>query len=161
MRAISAIIAVSVLIVGGLTPALAIDIDVIGGWSRTITAADLQAGAGSDLISTYESAADQASATIFNTAGNTDAWRVDVRRSDTNWHPNFVLSVRRTGDGTGGGVVSGGTVYQAITTTDAEFFSGTGDRSNIPIQFKLEGMSIQVPPSNYSTTVVYTVVDIP
>lgn len=159
MRATTAIISGLVLILGVVTPARAIDITVSGDWSRTITASDLQAGAGSDLASTYESASNQASITISGTGGNTDAWRVDVRRTDTTWHANFTLSVKRTADGSGGGGISGGTAYQAITTTDASFFSGTGDRTGVTAQLKLEGMSVQVPPATYSTTITYTVVD--
>lgn len=151
------IVAVLLLVAGQFSEA-EISIDATGGWSRTITAADLEAGAGSDLKSTYESAADP-SLTISGTAGNDDAWRVDVRRADTDWHSNLTLSVKRTGGGTGGGSITGGTAYQAIGTSDAEFFSGAGDRSAIPLQFKLEGMSLQVPPDTYSTTITYTVVD--
>ena len=130
-------------------------INVTGNWSETIDASDLQAGAGSDLKSTYESAADAGLLAISDTAGG--AWRVDVRWSDTTWHTNFTLSVKRTGDGSGGGSISGGTVYQVIGESNVEFFSGTGDRSGIPLQFKLGDMSLQVPPDTYSTTVIYTV----
>ena len=137
---------------------ITISIDATGDWSETIDASDLQAGAGSDLKSTYESAAGTGLLTISGTSGNGDTWRVDVQRSDTTWHTNFfTLSVKRTGDGSGGGSISGGTVYQVIGESNVEFFSGTGDRSGIPLQFKLEGMSLQVPPGIYSTTVTYTV----
>lgn len=132
-------------------------INVTGNWSETIDASDLQAGAGSDLKSTYESAADAGLLTISDTAGG--AWRVDVRRSDTTWHTNFTLSVKRTGDGSGGGSISGGTEYQAISTTNVEFFSGAGDRG-ILLQLKLDGMSLGIPPGAYSTTIIYTVEDL-
>jgi len=146
------------LLLAVAVPGHAIDIAATGDWSLTITCADLQAGPGSDLVSTYESASDAVLLTITNTGGG--AWRVYVRRTDTTWHGNFTLSVRRTGDGTGGGTISGGTAYQAIGETDAEFFSGTGDRSNIPVQFKLAGMSLQVPPATYATTITYAVVQL-
>jgi len=136
---------------------ITISIDATGDWSETIDASDLQAGAGSDLKSTYESAAGTGLLTISGTSGNGDTWRVDVRRSDTTWHTNFTLSVKRTGDGTGGGSISSRAAYQAIGLSDAAFFSGAGDRSGIPLQFKLEGMSLQVPPATYSTTITYTV----
>jgi len=138
----------------------AIEITATGPWSLTIDADDLVAGAGSDLVSTYESNADQAVIVISNTTGNEDNWRVDVKRSDTTWHNDFVLSVRRTGDGTGGGAITGGSGYQAVGTADSAFFSGAGDRSNIPIQLQLSGVSLQVAPNTYSTTITYTVVDI-
>ena len=137
----------------------AIDISVTGSWSETIDAADLQAGAGSDLTASYESATDQVLITISGTAGGGDAWRVDVRKVDTNWHSDLILYVRRTGAGTGGSV-SGGTDYLQVTGSDQAFFSGSDDVSGIPIQLKVSGMSIQVAPDTYTTTVYYTVVDI-
>ncbi len=135
------------------------DITATGNWSETIDASDLSAGAGTDLTSTYESAASQTLITISNTGGSSDTWRVDVRRADTTWHGDFTLSVQRTGSGTGGGPISGGTSYQAVGTSDASFFSGGGDKTDVPVQLKLDGMSVQVPINTYSTTVTFTVVD--
>ena len=138
----------------------ALDITVTGSWSRTIDALDLQSGAGSDLNSSYESAADAVSINISATTGASDAWRVDVRKTDTNWHNNFYLYVQRTSDGTGSGSISGGGSYQEITDTDQSFFSGSGDRSDIDFQLKLTGVSLQISPDTYTTTIYYTVIDI-
>jgi len=136
-----------------------IDIAVSGTWTLTSGPSDLAAGAGSDLPPSSESSVDQAAITISNTAGDADNWRVDARRSDTTWNGNLVLWVKRTADGVGGGSITGGTAYQEVSTTDASFFSGSGDRNGITLQLKLSGVSIQVPPNTYSTSVVYTVVD--
>jgi len=135
-----------------------ISITLTGSWSETINAADLTAGPGSDLQDSYESAADAASLSISGTGGVGDTWRIDVKKVDANWHGNFVLSVRRTSAGTGGSV-SGGDAYQQVTDTDNSFFSGSEDVSGINVQLKLSGVSIQVPPDTYTTTVYYTVVD--
>lgn len=137
----------------------AIDITAVGSWSLSITSADLVAGAGSDLKSDYESAADAVSISISATTGASDAWRVDVKKVDTSWHRNFILYVKRTSDGNGGSV-SGGTAYQQINKKQHPFFSGTGDVSGVKVQLKLSGVSIQIPPDTYATTVYYTVVDI-
>ena len=142
------------------TKAEAIDITATGSWSRTIDASDLVSGAGSDLVGIYESAVNATVLTILNTTGNTDNWRIDVRRSDSTWHGNFNLYIQRTSDGTGGGSISGGLSYIAIGTTDSQFFSGAGDRSSVNLQYKLTGMSVSIPPNTYSTTVVFTVVDV-
>lgn len=131
-----------------------------GGWSPSIGSADLQAGAGSNLISTYQSQPNLLGITISGTTGIADTWRVDVRRTDSVWNGLFILSVRRTGDGVGGGSVTGGDVFMAIANTDAAFFSGAGDLSNIAAQLQLQGVSLQVPPNTYSTTITYTVVDL-
>jgi len=134
----------------------AISITVTGSWSETIDALDLQAGAGSDLISTYESAAEAVSIDISATSGN---WGLDVKKIDTNWHSNLHLHVKKTSDGTGSGSISGGDSYQEVTDIDQSFFSGNGDRSNVNVQLKLNGVSIQVPPDTYTTTIYYTVTD--
>ena len=137
----------------------AIDIAADGTWSPTTTASDLTAGAGSELVSTYESTAGLLTIGISNTTGSGDGWRVDVRRSDINWPAGVTLSVQRTDDGAGSGTISGGAGYQAVTTSDAEFFSGSGDRTDVDIQLKISSVSLSVPPDTYSTSVVYTVVD--
>ena len=133
-----------------------ISITVTGSWSETINASDLQAGAGSDLISTYESAADAGSIDITETSGN---WAVDVKKVDTNWHSNLHLHIKRTSDGSGSGSISGGVSYQEVTDIDQSFFSGDGDRSSVNVQLKLTGISIQVAPDTYTATVYYTVYD--
>lgn len=134
----------------------AVSITVTGSWAETIDALDLQAGAGSDLIDTYESASNTVAIDIIAPTN----WRVDVKKSDTNWPANFQLYVRRTSDGSGSGSISGGTSYQEITDTDQSFFNGTLDRSNITGQLKLTGVSVQIPVDTYTTTVYYTVVEI-
>ena len=133
----------------------ATDISVIGSWSETIDENDLLAGAGTDLKNSYESPDDQVLITI---SGTTGGWRVDIKKVDANWHANLALSVRRTGSGAGGSV-SGGDTYTEVTATDQPFFTGSGGVSGIKAQIKLSGISIQVLPDNYSTTVYYTVVD--
>lgn len=133
----------------------AITIAVSGNWSETIDASDLQAGAGSDLIDTYEST-DPITIDILVTAGN---WGLDVKKIDGDWHADLHLHAKRTSDGTGSGSISGGDAYQEITGIDQGFFNGNGDRSSVNVRLKLTGVSIQVPPNVYTTTVYYTVSD--
>lgn len=137
----------------------AIDIKSTGSWSETIDSLDLQAGPGSDLIGTYESASNQIKINVESTMQN---WRVDVKKSDTNWHSNFQLYIRRTSDGTGNpqSSISGGTTYQQVTDIDQSLFNGYRERTDIDVQLKLTGVSIQIPPDTYATTVNYTVVEI-
>ena len=136
----------------------AISVTVTGSWSLTITSSDLISGAGSDLKSDYESAADAVSITISGTTGALDTWGIDVRKVDTNWHSDLILYVKRTSNGIGGSV-SGGTSYQQVTGTNLSFFSGSDDVSWINVQLKLSGVSIRISPVTYTTTVYYTVVD--
>jgi hypothetical protein len=145
-----------------LTKVEAIDLSATGGWNETVSESDLTSGAGSDLVGNYESTNDATNITISDCIGDSDNWRVDVRWVDEgSWHGDFALYVKRTSDGAGSGSVSGGLSYIEITSTDVEFFSGAGDRSNIAIQYQLTGMSINVSPTNYNTTIIFTVVDIP
>lgn len=127
------------------TVSLAISITATGGWSETIDADDLISGAGSDLKSSYESEVGATLLTISGCVDDNDTWEVRVSRIDYNWP--FTLLVKTSGG-----------EYQAITASNSPLFSGAGDTS-IPLQYKLEGMSVQIPPATYSTTITYTVVD--
>jgi hypothetical protein len=140
----------------------AIDLSATGGWNETVNELDLISGAGSNLVDTYESTTEATNITISNCTDDSDNWRVDVRRVDEGgWHGDFTLYVKRTSEGAGSGSISGELFYIEITFTDTPFFSGSGDRSNINIRYQLTGMSIDVSPNNYHTTVIFTVVDIP
>jgi hypothetical protein len=145
-----------------VTTAESIDIAATGGWSETVDQLDLVSGAGSQLVDTYESATDATSIDITNTLDKRDAWRVDVRRVDGGgWHGDYTLYAKRTSNGNGqGDIISGGLSYVEIMTTDREFYSGEGALWNVDVQYQLTGMSINVLPANYSTTVIFTVIDI-
>ncbi len=149
------IVACLFILLAAATVTWAISINATGQWDLTIDSSDLQAGPGSDLNPSYSSAVDQVILDII-AAGN---WGVDVNKSDSNWHSNLHLNVKRTSDGTGAGTISGGSAYQEITGTNQSLFSGSLDRNTINIQLQLTGVSITVPPDNYSTTVTYTVAD--
>jgi len=145
------------LIAAGEKGEAAVSITVSGSLSLSIDASDLVAGAGSDLIGTYESNSDQIVLDVDVGKGN---FRVDVSKINTNWHSDFQLYVRRTSDGTGSGKISGDTSYQEITDTYQSFFTFKKERTGINLQLKLSGVSVQVAPDTYTTTVYYTVVKI-
>lgn len=132
---------------------------VTGDWSPVIGAADLQSGAGSDLVPTLQSAANQAAIDITGLTNDSDAWRIDVRRTDSVWPVDFTLEVRRTSEGLGGGFIVSGQSYLGISVVDQLLCEGEGDRTGVEAQFRLGGISLQVPPDIYSTTVTWTLVD--
>lgn len=135
------------------------NISISGNWSRIIDASDLQSGPGSDFNPAIESATDQIVMGITGAGGR--SWRVDVSRIDTNWHANFVLSIRRTNGGTGGpGSVSGGLTYLEILPTNQTFVTGQSNRTGITFQERLEGLSVSIPPGTYTTTVRFTVTEL-
>lgn len=133
-------------------------ITVTGGWNEMINASDLTAGAGSDITGTLTSSSNVTYITI-TAASPEENWRLEVRRIDSNWNSQCTLWVRRTSDGSGSGSITGGTAYQEVTTTNQQFFSGTGSRSDITCEYKLEGMSIQIDPASYSTSVIFSIVN--
>ena len=140
------------------SPAWGMDLALTGAWRLSSGPGEVVAG--SDLPSSYESTSGEMAAAVLNTTGTEDAWRVDISGSGTSWPAALHLFARRTGDGLGAGLIQDGGSYQELTAVSASFFSGTGDRTDIPLQLRLTGVSIQIPPGNYTATVVCTVVDL-
>ena len=140
----------------------AITITVLGSWDLIITDLDLQGGAGDDFNPSYESASDAVTVDIGGIHPFNQNYQVDVSKVDSTWHSNFHLYVRRTSEGSGHAksTISGGLTYQEVTDIDQTFFSGTGGRDGITIQLNLTGVSIQVPPDTYLTTIYYTALEI-
>lgn len=139
-----------------------VGVTVTGSWSEAVDESDLTAGPGSNLASEYQSASNEFSIRIQGFGAsrkNPNSWRLDVRRSDANWHANLSVFVRRTSNGSGTGSISGGTSYQTVTGTDQTFFQGSNDRNGVRVQAKVGGVSLSVPPSTYQTSIVFTIVD--
>jgi hypothetical protein len=81
------------------------------------------------------------------------------------------IYAKRTGNGSGGGssllgisdISGGNATFQELTSSDAYFFEGnnygTTPRSGIPIQFQITGVSVLAPVANYSTSIIFTLID--
>ena len=132
--------------------AAAADIDVTGHWSRIVNRADLLDGAGTDVVPSLESS--PAVATLDITGTGDGPWTVRVAMENFGWPPGASVSVRRSGTDSG---ISGGASYVPIDTTSRIFFSGTGDRTGIQIQIKVDGVDIHTAPALNSLTITYTV----
>ena len=159
------------VLMGLLTLAMSPPVDGIGSLSVTsgaylqnINAANLQGGAGTDLTSTYTSAAGATTLDVTGFIILSLPWHIDVRRIDSAWNSSLVLSVRRTSSGAacglslGSSAPTGGDVFQVIATSATTFLNGNGNRCGVGIQYQLSGVSVQVPPGSYATTVQYTYV---
>jgi len=132
----------------------------VGGWSFGIDAGDLEAGAGSDLSAEYESDATAEYIDIQGCSGSSDTWEVSIKRTDDVWDTDITLQAKVSSKGNGSGSFSGAGVYKTVSATDTVLFSGSGDRSDIAIQFKISGISITtVPDKDYATDITYTVVN--
>jgi hypothetical protein len=148
------------LIITILTFFLSLDLQaqtltVTGNWSLSISASSLTE-AGSDFAGTYTSASNQTYIDIDDKKKNY-SWQIDVRKSDINWNPSLLLSVRRTGNGNHSGQApSGGTTLIQLSNSNQEFFRGRKDNFDIPIEYRLSGVSVTIPSQSYSTTVIYT-----
>ena len=142
-------------------PAPPFRIRLNGNWSLTLRSNDLLPSAigGADWVGTFESSgADNPRVTISGVVPDTPPWRVDVRRTITVWPAAVPLYVRRITDGTGPGTISGGLAYQAVTAVDQQFFTGTGDRSQVDLQLRLESVSAG-DATDYDTEVFYTLAE--
>ncbi|WP_312078851.1 hypothetical protein [Chryseobacterium sp.] len=114
--------------------------------------------AGSNYAQVYESASNQIQliATVGFLFGSA---RISARyEGNPTWNPALGLGIRRTG---GSSTVQGGTNYMDLTLTDTSFctiqtFLSLGSYS-IPVQARLNGISVTVPAGNYSSRVVFTI----
>jgi len=149
------------ILVGGLLSichhVLAINLTITGSWYVSVDATHLQAGPGSDLDPTHASSVDQVRVDIQNT---NRSWVVYVRMTPTLWHPYLSLSLRRTTEGSGPGWISGGTSWLELDEVNQQLFDGYKQRRDVRVQCEVSGVSVNVPPETYTTTVVYTIMEL-
>ena len=158
-------------------------------WHPTVPVSAISE-AGLDYGSTYiiESVANQTSIDM-SIGGQNNLYQLSIQKEDANWNNNLVLSVKRTshlnvsggngngnsnaggngngnagGNGNGNGnssiSISGGLTYQIITNSPTSLVQATGDFTSLLLQYKLSGLSVLIPVDTYSTTIVYTLIDI-
>jgi len=94
---------------------------------------------------------------IFGTTGN---WEIQIKLDENTWHNNLRIFAKRNSKGKGLDCIKGGNNYQELTNTYQRFFTGNGDRSRINIQIMLVGISIHVPPKNYSCNIEFKIVPV-
>ena len=83
-------------------------------------------------------------------------WKITVYKNDINWDNRVGIYVRRTSTGNGSGATWGGTNYVEIRSMPQNFLQGSGSLTNINLQYKLMGLSIEIPSNTYYTDIVYT-----
>jgi hypothetical protein len=133
----------------------AADISLVGNWSRTIDEQDLVDGAGSGFRSPIESEPGQATLSIQNTG--VGSWRVKVRHTLSNLPDGVTLAVKRSSDGTGQGTIAGGADYLVISDTEQTLCEGSGERTDIALRLRLQGVTIFQAPGLHNATLLYRV----
>ncbi len=132
-----------------------VEIDVSGKWEKKIRASDITE-AGNDYVGTYESDSDETEIEI-KAKNKNKTITVLIRKEDDydEWHPNLQLQVRRTDNNNNNS--NGGTSYQTITDFDSVFFYTEGRDNKVPIQYRINGISVLLPVQEYTTTIIFTV----
>jgi hypothetical protein len=97
---------------------------------------------------------------VTGMSSSTAGWRVEVRREGAAWPRDLRLWVRRTGDGLGAGRLSGALTFTEVTPHGALLCLGQGDRTGIPLQFRLTGLSLNVPVGAHMTGLSYGLITI-
>ncbi|MBM3498784.1 MAG: hypothetical protein FJX74_08945 [Armatimonadetes bacterium] len=87
-------------------------------------------------------------------------WRVEVRREGGAWPEGMKLWVRRSGDGVGAGRLSGAHGFTEITPSGTLLCLGQGDRTGIPLQFRITGLSLHAPVGAHMAGVSYGLITI-
>jgi len=131
-------------------------VSVSGSWIKTISASDIKE-AGNDYVGTYTSSTTQTKISISN--GRRDKTIVEVRKENnfSDWHPNLILQIKCTDRDK---LHRGGENIQTITDNDVYFFTTKdGNRTDIPLQYSIYGISVLLPVKDYSTTIWFTVYD--
>jgi len=110
----------------------------------------------------WESPMPVARATIRRAGGKAQGWQVLIRRVDTLWPSGVTLEACLTDSGQGGTVQTPYWCAQGsfltVSAQDQLFFWGSANPTDIGIGLRLSGISVDLSPGIYMTSVVYTIV---
>jgi hypothetical protein len=111
--------------------------------------------AGNDYTnSTLTSSVNQSLLNVNSNGG----YKIRVNKNNIDWNAGLSLWVRRTGDGTSSSAtISPNVPFIQLTNLDQVLFTGNKNRSNIPLQFEIRGLSVLLPTKQYTTTIVFTI----
>jgi hypothetical protein len=130
--------------------AAAASVHITGSWTIIIDDTSLDGGPGGNISSKYTSLPGEVVLKVTGTTPHKH-WIVNVSKRNEgifNWNDNIKLYVKRVGYGD----------FQRITDTPTFFMFGYDDK-DILLQYMIEGVSVNIPPSTldgYQTLVEYT-----
>ncbi len=89
-------------------------------------------------------------------------WKIYVSKSDINWNQNINIEIARVGEGTSfrNGKrerIIGGTQFQPILNTPVYFFRGQNEIFNIPVAFKVHGVSVTGGAQEIESVIMFTI----
>lgn len=135
-------------------------LNLVGTWSVSVPSSSILE-AGNDYNMILTSPLNQTLLDI-SVPVTTINWQVNVHKQDSFWDASLVLTVRKTGDGSGvpgsSIIPSGSTPYLQVGNLDQLFFQGSRNYVKIPIQYEIQGLSVLIPTGNYNMTVIYTLI---
>lgn len=131
-------------------------ISVTSDWNFTVPSSGV-IEAGEDFEEDeYVSSINEANLDIYHS----DKWKVKVNKVEIYWHEDLKLRIRRTGDGLGPGIIDGGEGFVEVKTNDLnDFCRGEKDRLFIPLQYRIENVTVLMPATVYSADIIYTLID--
>ncbi len=131
-------------------------VSVTGSWDKSFNELDIT-DEGNDYAGTYESMAAQ---TVITITSNNQHKPITVyvnKKIDVTgeWHPNLDLQIKRTDNNNNNS--TGGLAFQTITDNNSVFFYTKGWENKVPIQYRINGISVLLPVQDYTTTIYFTV----
>lgn len=91
-------------------------------------------------------------------------WRIYIHKSNLSWDTNLTVDAKRIGKGhnlknKGNPNIYDGDNYQTATNTPTYFFGGKGEITYIPVNLKIDGISVVMGAKEFETNMVFTVYD--
>lgn len=90
-------------------------------------------------------------------------FRIEIQKSDYNWNNNLVLETIRSGNGINSSnrkkpsQIFDGTNYQTVNNMSGYFFRGKGEIEDIPVNFRIKGLSVVNGAQDFETNVIFTI----
>jgi len=157
-----AVLALALLSVLCVSTTAAPTIKITKKWDVNLKDSDYT-GPGEDLVDSnlLESSTNEVTISVDSGDKPKDppsSWIVTVRRVDSNWDDDLVISVRIAASDYPAGVVGGKLGYFEVTDSDQNFFWGTGDTDSFGLQFLIQNVSVlYVNADDFGTELQYTV----